>query len=218
MKNSIRRITRKASQVLILFMLFYSTYALAQDSTHTSFKRKKILAGGISDIGYSFSYSSFYSKQNAFSIAVGYTKGSNFTGIFGISFKDPNWCYNKFSIQTGIKLYNRLDMYFSPTIALSYGFYDNLLFTEYDGKKNNDAKISRDKTSFGFVAKFGFTEYFKRINFDFYLGVGYRISKVKEELYDPNHTPINIYKSTYSKGEPTVHLGLQIGFYLNRRE
>jgi len=113
-----------------------------------------------------------------------------------------------------LRFYNSEGLYFSPVIVTSYGFYNNLEFSEYDGRKNYYPLISRGKKGIGGIAKFGFTPIKKRFVMDIYLGLGYKISYINEKIVDPDAHPISTNYSNYWKIEPTVHVGLLVGVLL----
>ncbi len=213
MKSLIRSIIWKGLLVLIFYMHSYSTIVMAQDITNTQFNGKKIVAIGIGEIGYSINYTNFYKENKAYEVKVGYRQGENFTNFVGFSFKDPFWCYNQYVLQAGLRFYNSEGLYFSTIIATTYGFYDNLQFPEYEGRKNYYPLISREKKGIGGIAKFGFTPIKKRFVMDIYLGLGFKVSQTNEKIVDPDRQN-NISRSNYWKYEPTVHVGLQVGVLL----
>jgi len=213
MKSLIKSIIRKGSVVLLFYVLFSSTHVVAQEGTNTQFNGKKAIAIGIGEMGYSINYTTFYKENKAYEVKIGYRQGENFTNFVGFSFKDPFWCYNQFVLQGGLRFYNSEGLYFSTMIAATYGFYDNLQFPEYEGRKSYYPLISREKKGIGGVAKFGFTPIKKRFVMDIYLGLGFKVSQTNEKIVDPDRQN-NISYSNYWKIEPTVHVGFLVGILL----
>lgn len=215
-----RRLINKTSKirlVIIIFIIIPIINLNAQDDTEGELDKKKSLQICITDAlfeHFNVTFTSFYRKNRAFELMVGYNGNSILKKVVPLG-NDPAWYYNKITVRSGLRLYNNKRLYFSPLITASYGFYDKILFTDYDGYKNNDALISRTKTAMGCVVKFGITSIKKRFILDFYTGFGYNISCINEEIiYQGRSQNDLINNKSYWKNQPSVHLGLLIGIIL----
>lgn len=207
--------TGTCSKVLVsLIAFFVSNFVIAQDITIANFHGEKAIQICVNDVLYgnfNITATSFYKKNRAYEVMVGYKISIKANQLF-FTFDDPTWYYNQFTLRGGLRYYTSNGLYFAPMITAAYGFYKDLEFSDYGGMKNYYPLISREKESFGSIAKFGLTSLKKRYIIDFYFGLGYRFSYIKEKIFDPDFNTTT--RSDYWKKEPTVHFGFQIGFLL----
>jgi hypothetical protein len=216
----IKTVTRKCFLSILFYLVICASPSWAQDTTSIKTEGRKALQICVNDAvggNFNITYTSFYKKNRAFEIMAGYRIGIKTNGIFFLSFTDPAWSYNQIALRFGNRFYNSEGLYLSPMITVIHGFYNDLLFSEYQGKKNYYPLISRDKTGIGAIAKFGFTPPpKKRVVVDIYLGIGYRISYINEKIVNPDAGNSTRY-SNYWKKDPTFHVGLQVGFILAKK-
>jgi hypothetical protein len=214
-----KEVSRKGYLGILFNLIICATPSLAQDTTLAKTQGRRALQICINDAVYgnfNITYTSFYKKNRAYELMVGYRIGIKSNEFIFGSLNDPIWCYNQFALRFGNRFYNSEGLYFSPMITAIHGFYNDLLFSEYQGRKNYYPLISRDKTGIGGIAKFGFTPPpNKRIVVDIYLGVGYRISYINEKIVNPDVGNSTSF-SNHWKNEPTFHVGLQIGLILSK--
>jgi hypothetical protein len=135
------------------------------------------------------------------------------------SFRDPFFDYGRVQARIGWKHYFKGRFYLAPDLLYSYGQFDKKDIW-YDRGSSYHYIVTRDKNEIEIFAKAGWT--FQKGHFlhDFYLGYGYRIRFLSDDVYedlweDTNSSrphPPNPYHVNTSYGVFTVHVGYQLGY------